>query len=105
MNLTHAMLCVVSSLFNVLHFPQEGKIITVDQLAFFSSSSSNSNVPYLGNTDIPYESVGVGLLKGSTLMGTFSLPPPNIAFSNMISTSYDPWIFPHLNEVDSFGAT
>jgi hypothetical protein len=100
---THAMFCVVSSLFRVLRFPHEGKIVTVDQLSFFSSGSSNGNVPYVGNTEIPYESVGAGLFKDSALMGTFSLPPPNVHFINMISVSTDPWIIPTLDQIDSFG--
>jgi len=48
-----AMFCVVSSLFRVLRFPCEGKIITIDQLAFFSSGYSNENVPYVGNMIFP----------------------------------------------------
>jgi len=60
---THAMFCVVSSLFLVLRFPHEGKIVTIDQLSFFSSGSSNDNVPYVGNTEVPYESVGECLSK------------------------------------------
>lgn len=100
---TNAMLCVVSSLFFVLHFPHKGKIVTVDQLAFFFSGSSNGNVPYVGNTNITYESIGVGLLKDSDLMRTFSLPPPHVTSVNIISTSYDSWIIPSLDQVDSFG--
>ena len=64
----------------------------VDQLYFFSSGSSNDNVPYMGNTEIPYESVGAGLFKDSALMGNFTLPPPNVTSINMISVSMDPWI-------------
>ena len=53
-----------------------------------------------------YENIDVGLLKDSTLMGTFPIPPPDIpppfvASINMISTivhetpeSYDPWVVP-----------
>ena len=53
-----------------------------------------------------YENVGVGLLKDSSLMGTFPIPPPDIpppfvTSINMISIifheapeSYDPWIVP-----------
>jgi len=97
------MFCVVSTLFCVLCFPHEGKIVTVDHLAFFSSNSSNGNVPCVGNTNIPYESFGAYLLKDSTLMGTFSLPPSNVASVNMIYTPHDPWIVPHPDQVDSFG--
>lgn len=91
------MFCVVSSLFRVLRFPHEAKIVTVDQLAFFSFGSSNGNMPYVGNTIIPYESIGAGIFKDSTLIGTFSITPPHFTFVNMIPTSYDPWIIPFPN--------
>jgi len=52
------MFCVASSSFQVLRFPHEGKIFIVNQFSFFSSSALNDNVPYVGNIDIPYESVG-----------------------------------------------
>lgn len=84
------MLCVVSSSFHVLCFPHLGKITIVDQLAFFLSGSSNGNVPYVGNTNIPYERVGANIFKDFALMGNFSLPPLHVASVNMISTSRDP---------------
>jgi len=96
------MFRVVSSLFHVICFPHEGKIVTINQLAFFSSNSSNGNVPYVGNTNIPYESVWVGIFKDSSLMGKFSLPPPHVTSINMISTSSDPWIILTPDQVDSF---
>ena len=63
-----------------------------------------------------YESVGVGLLKYSSLMGTFPTPLPltthHIAIVNMISTaayqsleSSDHWIVPHPLEFDALGDT
>jgi len=100
---THTMFCVVSSLFRVLHFPHEGKIVKVDQLSFFSSGTLNDNVPYVGNTKIPYESVGVSIFKGSSLVGNFTLPPPNVTSINMILGSIDPWIIPTPYQIDSFG--
>ena len=36
-------------------------------------------------------------------MGIFPLPPPNTIQVNMISWSYDPWIIPLPEQVDSFG--
>jgi len=78
------MSCVMSSLFRVLRFPHEGKIVMVDQLYFFTSISSNANVPYVGNTEIPYESVFTGIFKESALMGTFTIPPPHVNSVNMI---------------------
>jgi hypothetical protein len=87
-----SMHAVVSTLFHVLHFPHQGKVITVDQLAFFNSDSHTSNVPFISKTPPSYENVSVGLLKDSTLMGTFPIPPPDIpppfvASINMISTT------------------
>jgi hypothetical protein len=102
-----SMRAVVSTLFHVLRFPHQGKVITVDQLAFFNSDSHTSNVPFISKTPPGYENVRVGLLKDSTLMGTFPIPPPDIsppfvASINMISTtvhetpeSYDPWVVPN----------
>jgi hypothetical protein len=57
----------------------------------------------------------VGLLKDSTLMGTFPIPPPDIpppfvASINMISTivhespeSYDPWVVPSPGDYSHYG--
>ena len=78
-----AMLCILSTLFRLLKFPHEGKIIIVDQLSFFTSSSEN-NVPYVDQ--IPFlDSIGPCLFKDPTLMGIFPLPPPNTVQVNMIS--------------------
>jgi hypothetical protein len=101
-----SMCAVVYTLFRVLRFPHQGKVVTVNQLAFFNFDSRTRNVPFISKTPPDYENVGVGLLKDSTLMGTFPIPPPDIpppffASINMISTSvletsesYDPWIVP-----------
>jgi hypothetical protein len=101
-----SMCIVVSTLFHVLYFPHQGKVVTVDQLAFFNSDSCTRSIPFILKTPPGYENVGVGLLKDSTLMGTFPIPPPDIpppfvASINMISTficetleSYNPWIVP-----------
>jgi hypothetical protein len=101
-----SMRAVVSTLFHVVRFPHQGKVITVDQLAFFNSDTRTGNVPFIAKTPPGYENVGVGLLKDSSLMGTFPIPPPDVPRSsvasiNMISTlphelpaSHDPWIVP-----------
>ena len=72
---THTMLCVLSTLFHVLRFPHEGKIIIVNQLSFFTSTSSQSNIQYVDHIPMPYESIGPGIFKDPTLMGFFPLPP------------------------------
>jgi len=54
---TYAMRGMASSLFHVIRFPHQGKIIIVDQLYFFTSSS-NGNAPFVEHTFVPCESVG-----------------------------------------------
>ena len=47
----------------------------------------------LGQSPPPYQSIGVGMLKDSTLMGVFLSNPPNIEMTkvNLISSfGYDP---------------
>jgi hypothetical protein len=110
-----SMRTVVSTLFHVVRFPHQGKVITVDQLAFFNSDTHTGNVPFIAKTPPGYENVSVGLLKDSSLMGTFPIPPPDVplpsvASINMISTlphelptSHDPWIVPNLGDHFRFG--
>jgi hypothetical protein len=45
---------VVSTLFHVLGFPHQGKVITVDQLAFFNFDSRTINVPFIEKTHPSY---------------------------------------------------
>jgi hypothetical protein len=91
-------------------------VVTVDQLAFFNVDTHVGNVPFIAKTPPGYENVGVGLLKDSSLMGTFPIPPPPdlpcpfIASINMISTiphelpvSVDPWIVPDPGDHVRFG--
>jgi hypothetical protein len=111
-----SMRAVVSTLFRVLRFPHQGRVVTVDQLAFFNADTRTGNVPFIANTPPGYENVGVGLLKDSSLMGTFPIPPPPnipspfVASINMISTaprelpvSADPWIVPDPGDHVRFG--
>jgi hypothetical protein len=91
-------------------------VITVDQLAFFNANTHTGNVPFIAKTPAGYENVGVGILKDSSLMGTFPIPPPpdiprmSVASINMISTiphelpvSADPWIVPDPEDHVRFG--
>jgi hypothetical protein len=105
-NWIDSMCEIVSTLFRVVRFPHQEKVITVDQLAFFNSDTCSGNVPFITKTPPGYENVSVGLLKDSSLMGTFPIPPPDVPCSsiasiNMISNpihelpvSHDPWIVP-----------
>jgi hypothetical protein len=102
-----SMHAVVSTLFHVMHFPHQGKVITIDQLAFFNSDARTDNIPFIAKTPLGYENVSVGLLKDSSLMGTFPIPPPDVPHPsvtsiNMIFTSihgtpvsHDPWMVPN----------
>jgi hypothetical protein len=111
-----SMRTVVSTLFRVIRFPHQGKFVTVDQLAFFNSDTRTGNVSFISKTPLGYENVGVGLLKDSSLMGTFPIPPPpdipcpSVASINMISVvphelpmSSDPWIVPDPGDHTRFG--
>ena len=100
---THAMHAIASSLFRVICFPHQGNIIIVDQLSFFSSSSSDENVPHVKHTSTPYESVGERLFKDHALMGIFPLPPPHVAFVNMILVKSGPWVIPSPDLVETWG--
>jgi hypothetical protein len=103
-----SMRAVVSTLFHVVCFPHQGKVVIVDQLALFNSDARIGNIPFITKTPLGYKNIGVGLLKDSSLMGTFPIPPPDVpclsvSSINMISTlihgtpvSHDPWIVPNL---------
>jgi hypothetical protein len=113
------MTTVASSVFRCVQLPHQGKIVSIDQLDFCTPDACalvTNNIPFLGDHSVTYESIGVGLLKYSSLMGTFPAPCPptthHIANINMISTmpyqslkSSDPWIVPCPMEFDVLGDT
>lgn len=89
-NWIYEMDAVVSTLFHVICFPHEGKIIKVDQLDYSlvdPRATLNSIVPLLGNPCLPTENLGVGIY--SLLMGMFDLPPPTTRIDT-ISSFKDP---------------
>jgi hypothetical protein len=115
----YAMTVVASSIFRCVQFPHRGKIVTIDQLDFCTPNTrvpTTNNIPFLGDHKIMYESIGVVLLKDSSLMGTIPRPLPptthHISMSNMISTtvyqyleSSDPWIVHSPLEFDALSDT
>jgi hypothetical protein len=115
----YAMTVIASSVFRCVQFPHQGKIVTVDQLDFCTPNArtpATNNIPFLGDHKITYESIGVGLLKYSILMGTFPTPLPltthHISTIDMISTmayqsleSSNPWIVPSPLEFNALGDT
>ena len=90
------MTVVASTVFRTLQFLHLGRIVTIDQLDFCRSDVTTptaNNFPFLGQSPPPYQSIRVGMLKDSALMGVFPSTPSSIemAIVNMISSfSYDP---------------
>ncbi len=86
-NWIYEMDAIVSTLFWVLCFPHEGKIIKVDQLDYSLAdprATSDSIILLVDNSHQPIENLGIGMY--SSLMGTFDLLAP-IARINAISSS------------------
>ena len=72
------MIVVALLVFRTLQFPHQEKIVTIFQLEYYFpdiTATMTNNVPMLGKSPPPYQSVGVGILKDSSLMGVF---PSNI---------------------------
>jgi hypothetical protein len=104
---------VVSSVFRVLRFPDQGKIVKIDQLAFCTpdlGSNVGSNLPFVDDTTQSYMKITLGMFKYPLLMGNFPLPPPSppthITPTNIIyfftsgSLEYvDPWVVLSLDQV------
>ena len=73
----YAITTIVSSIFQVVRFPHQEKIITINQLDDYTLEASiHSNVPFVENSKVVIQYVGVRMLKDSSLMGTFTIPPP-----------------------------
>jgi hypothetical protein len=106
---TYAMQVVVATVFRVLLFPHEGRIVTIDQLSFSRPDPTlgASTVPMVDNPQAGVVNIGVGLCP--SLMGTFDYPLPHgdvkfilthhkaeIFHVSSFRTTYfqDPWILP-----------
>jgi hypothetical protein len=106
---TYTMQAVVSTIFWVLLFPHEDRIVTIDQLSFSKPDPSLgvSVVPMIDNPQPGVVNVGLGMCP--YLMGTFDYPPPQgdvkfISNHHKVETfqvssfrmTYfnDPWILP-----------
>jgi hypothetical protein len=106
---TYDMQAVVTTVFWVLLFPQEGWIVTINQLSFSRPDPAlgESTILMIDNPQPGVVNVGVGLCP--SLMGTFDYPPPQgdikylsnhhkveIFKVSLFRTTYleDPWILP-----------
>ena len=76
----YEMKSISSLLFHVFYFPHQGKVVTIDQFTYCTPNlrdNASANVPFVGNSPRWCSSIGAGLFKDSSLLGTFPLPPPN----------------------------
>ena len=87
------MQVVALTIFWIIQFPFQGRIVTIEQLDFITPnaiSNDAKSVPLL--TTPQYQNIGVGILKDSPLMGVFPFSNPPLASHtesiNMISTSF-----------------
>ena len=73
----HAITIVVSSVFRVIRFPHQDKIVRINQLKYCTPETGiHSNVPFVENSQVVIQYVRFGMFKDSSLMGTFTIPPP-----------------------------
>ena len=71
------MTTIISTYFRMISFPHKGVITVINQLSFFASSFQvTGSVLFVHIPQLEIQNNGVGLLKDSTLMGTFALSPP-----------------------------
>jgi hypothetical protein len=77
----YAMKAVASSIFRTIMFPQNGKIVTVDQVTHYEpnpSASLDNILPLIQtNNDVyPLVEMGPGIFKDPSLLGTYHGAPP-----------------------------
>ena len=98
------MRAVASTVYQLVHFPYQGKIVSIDKLDYCTPNvwfDIAANVPLVSNSHLVTELIGAGLFKDPCLMGVFPPPVPDAFVSpiNMISSIGtfvgDPWILPN----------
>ena len=111
-NLIYNMQEIALSLFRVVFFPLDGKVVTVDQISFDNSSSkasSGASILVINHSQLTTKNIGVGIYP--SLMGTFSCFAPILMIGSSLgkaSTSLssipfrtshmeDPWTLPSLS--------
>ena len=90
------MTAITSTVFWNVQFLHLGRIVTIDQLDFCMpdvTTPTANKIPMSGQSPPPYQSIGVGMLKDSSLMGIFPSNPPNtktVTVNMIYSLDYDP---------------
>ena len=106
---TYAMCAIALAFLQVVVFPHEGKLVTVDQLSFTRKDrmeTNESTVPLVDQVKPAAQSLGDGMY--ASLMGTFDLPAPiNYIGSTSVGKSIatvvdrtDPWVLPPPHELE-----
>ena len=89
-NWFYAMQDAASTIFQIVQFPFQGNIVTIDQLDFITLSAITNDANSVPLLNTPhYKDIGVGLIKDSLLMGVFPLsnPPPASQTASIIMIS------------------
>ena len=84
-NWIYNMKVVTSSLFQVICFPFEGRIVTVKKKYFDNSgtkSSSRATISVIDNSQLKTKNVGVGMYP--SLMGTFRFSAPILTIGSIL---------------------
>ena len=109
----YPMRAVASTIYRLVHFLDQGKIISINQPDYCSPNvwfDTAANVPLVNSHAVP-ELIGARLFKDPYLMGVFPPPVPDafVAPINMMSSVGtfvgDPWILPNPTEVEQYGDT
>ena len=101
------MCAIPSYIFRVLVFPDEGKLVTIDQLSFTRKGNleaTESTTPLIDQSKLANGNFGVGMY--TSLMGTFDiLAPINYLGSTSVGKNIssvvdrtDPWVLPSHEE-------
>ena len=110
----YPMRVVASTVYRLVYFPHQGKIISIDQLDYCTPNvrfDTMANVPLVSNSHQVPELIGARLFKDPCLMGVFPPPVPDtfVTSINMISSvgahMGDPWVLPNPTKVETFGDT
>ena len=75
------MKVVTSTIFRLLRFPRQGKIVTINQIDYCTLDlhpNGNSIIPLITESASVAQSIGEGMFKDPCLMGVFSLSASNI---------------------------
>jgi hypothetical protein len=80
-NYMYAMRAVASSVFRMMMFPHNGKIITIDQITHYEPNHSTNidnilPIIHVSPKDFPVTNIGPGLFQDPSMLGTCQGAPP-----------------------------